>query len=353
MLLITPLGGLMKQKGLLLVVAGFLILAFQNCAQNVHFNEVDSETSLSSILTEFKPALAVRGVSCTMCHAKINGTTISDLGHSEGSDNFHHNDNYGSSWNPEFIKGNILIPQSLPSGLANQLSHLVEQGSLIKKSKLYIGAPSAEHIRASAKLGTLPQIKWINSSGSGLNASGTTGVFVNNGTLICEGDVAVSGMVHLKNVQVKTQKGCRITATGSIFVTGGISFIGGSADANIQLISSSAVLFGFSKQSLQGRASRTGAVRSAHITPNSLVEDASKITGLIDADDANSKIHFDRVLANAPYVQSRYNGAFKGTIIAEIALMRLGEFEYSFDSVFTRVPVIPLTGANRSLSITD
>lgn len=345
------------QKSLLIVATGFLLLAFQNCAQTVHFDDVSSsgetETSLSSILTEFKPALAVRGVSCTMCHAKINGTTISDMGYSDGTDNFHLNDNYGSNWDPQFIQGDILVPQNLPSDRVAQLSRITHFGNLIKKSRLYIGAPSPEDIRRAAKLDSSSQIKWINSSGSGLSPSGAAGVFVNSGTLNCDGDVAVSGIVHLKNVQVKTQKGCRITATGSIFITGGISFVNGSADANLQLISSTAVLFGFSQRTLQERESRTGAVRSSQVTPGHLVTEANRVSGLVDADDSNLKVHFERILANAPYVQSRYNGAFKGTIIAEIALMRLGEFEFSFDPVFTRVPVIPLTGAARSLSVTD
>jgi hypothetical protein len=46
------------------------------------------------------------------------------------------------------------------------------------------------------------------------------------------------------------------------------------------------------------------------------------------------------LLLNAPQVHSRYQGAFKGLIIAEVALPRLGKGIFEFDPVFKRVPVL-------------
>ena len=55
-------------------------------------------------------------------------------------------------------------------------------------------------------------------------------------------------------------------------------------------------------------------------------------------------VQFSRLLLNAPQVHSRYNDVFRGTIIAEIAVMSPGEFVYYFDDVFLNsdVEILPL-----------
>jgi hypothetical protein len=54
------------------------------------------------------------------------------------------------------------------------------------------------------------------------------------------------------------------------------------------------------------------------------------------------QVSFDRILINAPSLQSRYTGKFKGVMIGETALFSLGKFSFEFDDVFKEVPVLPL-----------
>ena len=57
---------------------------------------------------------------------------------------------------------------------------------------------------------------------------------------------------------------------------------------------------------------------------------------------APREVHFERLLLNAPRIDSRYQGQFTGVVIAEVALMSLSKFSFTFDPVFSRVPVLPL-----------
>jgi hypothetical protein len=57
---------------------------------------------------------------------------------------------------------------------------------------------------------------------------------------------------------------------------------------------------------------------------------------------------FERILVNAPLIESRYSGGFKGSIIGEVVLMSLGlqvnnsRFRFEYDPVFDQVPVLPM-----------
>ncbi len=58
-----------------------------------------------------------------------------------------------------------------------------------------------------------------------------------------------------------------------------------------------------------------------------------------------TEISYEKLLLNAPIVQSGYKGSFKGIIIAEIALFSLDSakpFDFQFDPIFKTVPVFPL-----------
>jgi hypothetical protein len=75
-------------------------------------------------------------------------------------------------------------------------------------------------------------------------------------------------------------------------------------------------------------------------------------TQLLDAQDPGSpgfdssqnraSIEFTGLLLNAPVVESRYLGLFKGTIVSEIALFGLGSFYFDYDPVFNSAPALPL-----------
>ena len=66
------------------------------------------------------------------------------------------------------------------------------------------------------------------------------------------------------------------------------------------------------------------------------------IPELEDAGCQDDTLGFSRLLLNAPQVHSRYKGKFKGLVIAEVALFRLGKSTFEFDPIFKEVSVLPL-----------
>jgi hypothetical protein len=73
----------------------------------------------------------------------------------------------------------------------------------------------------------------------------------------------------------------------------------------------------------------------------SIYDQGKLIAELEDAACHDENISFSRLLLNAPQVHSRYKGAFKGLVIAEVALFRLSKSNFEFDPVFKEVPVLP------------
>ncbi|NJL24185.1 MAG: hypothetical protein HC902_02715, partial [Calothrix sp. SM1_5_4] len=62
-------------------------------------------------------------------------------------------------------------------------------------------------------------------------------------------------------------------------------------------------------------------------------------------------VSYERILLNAPMVYSRYSGDVRGTVIAEFALMSIGNFKFSFDSVFNSVNVLPYLTRGKLLDV--
>ncbi len=82
----------------------------------------------------------------------------------------------------------------------------------------------------------------------------------------------------------------------------------------------------------------------------------TKIQGvLLDAScrPEGRSVSFDRILLNAPSVQSRYEGDIIGTIIAEYSIMSLGKFKFQYDEVFDKVPILPFFDNKIYLDIED
>lgn len=127
-------------------------------------------------------------------------------------------------------------------------------------SNVFIGAPTAARLRtvfgldaASTTLG----VTYVKSAADSAALAGlsTVGASIRNtGNLVCEGDVLVNGPLLLKNLTVDSRTGCRIYATGSVFVYGTISYVGISAanavtntayaKNSLQISSSKAILMG-------------------------------------------------------------------------------------------------------------
>ncbi len=62
-------------------------------------------------------------------------------------------------------------------------------------------------------------------------------------------------------------------------------------------------------------------------------------------------VSFERILLNAPIVQSRYQGRFSGTIIAEYTLMSLNTFVFAYDTTFDNVTILPFLDSKTYLDV--
>jgi hypothetical protein len=92
---------------------------------------------------------------------------------------------------------------------------------------------------------------------------------------------------------------------------------------------------------------------SARETHESILAEVFKMGPLLDAacEPQGREVAFERILLNAPIIHSRYKGDVSGTLIAEQAAMSLGNFKFSYDSIFSKVPVLPFLQANEFLAI--
>jgi len=199
-------------------------------------------------------------------------------------------------------------------------------------------------------------------------------------TMKCDGDLIVDGPIYFKNLNLETHEGCRIYTTGTVIIEGpqgttlhrtGITY---SADvnANLQITSSRAILFGLGKctNPAASGANASDGMFPVRIGRESETPGLPSLSGPVLADyhlmvDANGKelpsdagdcanshdprrsVDFSRILANAPRVDTRYTGNFKGVIISKFSLMSLGDFSYIYDETFDGVskilPLIPET----------
>ncbi|HEY1078565.1 MAG TPA: hypothetical protein VGE46_00640, partial [Bdellovibrio sp.] len=171
--------------------------------------------------------------------------------------------------------------------------------------------------------------------------------------VVCEGDIIVNGTVLLNSANIQTTSGCRIYATGPIFIQGPLNIsspTGNNALSNLQLSSSVAIMMGIGMEAIgvrQGYSLPTRGDTGGYGVMNTVAAEAANI-GAANIQDAmrhsSRRVQFSRLLLNAPQVHSRYNDVFRGTIIAEIAVMSPGEFVYYFDDVFlnSSIEILPL-----------
>lgn len=182
--------------------------------------------------------------------------------------------------------------------------------------------------------------------------SGTGGAYVTNiagQTLECSNsDILVNGNLFLNSLTVDAPNGCRIYVTGTVFVQNAITYTNGTNE-NLQITSARAIVMGIGISELNNRLMvdhRTIQLAAADYMTlaTQVMADANMIGVLKDAQDdqGDPTINFTGLLLNAPIVHSRYLGSVKGTIVAETALFRLGQFNFQFDPVFTTVNVFPL-----------
>jgi hypothetical protein len=371
----------------------------------------------STAIAEFEPALAVRAPACITCHAKISPGFITDFGY--GNEYFFGNHGTGSSlnffggsiygdfyggepnktgWLTAEIAKSIVVPQAVfdfdlnaagaklaksnyeqalhATSLAKYLQSLEAQKSkpafIIERKKVFIGAPNAAALVARFNIapGSDIKFKYIKNDTTspdigGIGLSASKEYYTNIQDVVCDGDLFVRGTLFLNHITVSTKNGCRIYATGPIFLQNEVVYknLGGAEDkTNLQLVSAEAILLGLgdkscdptskdsplSRRLVSGYAISTFVTRDASaksILPKafgqSIYDQGKKIAQLEDASCRDDSVSFSRLLLDAPQVHGRYKGQFKGLVIAEVALFRLSEGNFEFDPVFKTVSVLP------------
>ncbi|MFP5519171.1 MAG: hypothetical protein ACLGGX_04665 [Bdellovibrionia bacterium] len=444
-----------------LLAASMLVVTFQNCAgggfdtYNAINGKVDGassgdpnnpdsgkdpddaipiDASVYSAISAFKPALAIRGVSCIFCHAEVNSNIISDFGYSSTpAHNFFMNGNDPRSTNhygdrkhggeasslqtlKTTGKETFTVPRaqfngSQASQLGNNLLH--EYVNRMLASSTY---PSSRTTKVEARdvvnISSISETRMRQAFGAdettplkfhpskdghqfaeGLDYDFNNRFFsVSNKILVCNGDLYVDGVLHLNHATIATKSGCRIHATRTIFVNGPLKIQQADpADSkhNVQLMSSTAVLMGMGSLFRNSKLCDTGwyvnnkdgsgnhynntlkfrinhffqsgfgISDSKHYSSEALrsriITDIGKLptVNVFDAscEPTGRNVSFERLLINAPLVMNRFNGNFKGSIIAELSLMSLGQFKFSFDPVFTKVAPFPKFKSHEILDI--
>lgn len=264
-------------------------------------------------------------------------------------------------------------------------SQKVAPATVIEKSTVRIAAPTAAVILQRAAMGAGEKIKFLkNNQATSPALSGielqSGGYYQNaSGEVVCDGDLIVDGTLFLNNLVLKTDDGCRIMATGPIFLQGPITYQRIDTTrpenyTNLQLVSARFISLGVGKthcedannpgwysnnaKSIQNpfahrfdtygsytRSTGKDAALFASDKAYNLAE-MNKIVGLQDASCQGGttprQVNMERLLVNAPRIDSRYTGQFNGVIISEVALFSLSKFTFKYDNIFDRVPVLPI-----------
>jgi hypothetical protein len=272
--------------------------------------------------------------------------------------------------------GTKLVPMN--AGISPQSGN----AGIIEKSKIYIGAPTDADLSALAP--NLASVGFTAVTVDGISPNqalplsglqvvqGSSTNYVTNSAaapFVCAGDVVVNGTLFLVSPQIKTDNnGCRLYVKGSVFIQGAISYVGSNlTTANLQVTSSRSINMGFNASTMSERLSLSG--ERTYVLPEyktrspinpatrhaAILAEATNLIGMVDAGSTGSVSTLNPMnglLLNAPQVNSRYTGDFKGAVVAEIALFRLDQFVFSFDTTFQKVPILPAL-KNDILSLTD
>lgn len=328
---------------------------------------------LGDAFSALKPALAVRGAGCLMCHARIDSNIITDFGMNNDfffggeKDTNHWYSQHLNSWSLASVYKNVIIPKtiiqqtgtSLIDELANRKMTIGAKG-VKEATSIYIGAPTEKTLLKLMPELTSTGFQYAGGSW-GLETETPTELVVNtlgNLTFVthtdkpinCNGDLLVRGVLFLKERTkiVVGEDGCRIYVAGTIYIQSPpeLQSADDSIKPSIQLTSSRAVIMGFSQETLAKRISisleNNLQIRGdAHFEATILNHEANALSSLM-RDSGDVEIDSHGMLLNAPIVFSRILGHFSGSVIAEIALFRVGKFRFSFDKSILNNDILPL-----------
>ncbi len=373
--------------------------------------------TVGNIISHLQPAMAVRGVSCLACHANVSSNVLTDLGYGPNAQDrtFYlnaHNWKNAKIWSSGFygehggsvIAGmnlagtaKFIIPQApIPAdlqpaakmgsatlkdyvsrALASSTFASTRTVSVLEAKSVKISLPSAARLREvfGNPAGNMVYERDTQASPqlAGVAYDATRKSFTIT-DMTCDGDLLLDGSVVFRDAKVRSVNGCRIYATGSIFVDKDLksmAYDGSSSQHNIQLISAVSVWLGVGEMYKNGshcdpgswmtsnEAAETnsmnvrfkfmdnyGASTRAANPTQMIATIRAELPGVMPLEDASCSAPgrarvFSRLLVAAPWVNSRFKGDFNGAIIAETSLMSLGSFIFSFDPVFQSASVLP------------
>jgi hypothetical protein len=267
----------------------------------------------------------------------------------------------------------ILQAKSLAEYLQALENQKPKPAKVIEKKKVFIGAPNAATLETRFQIapGSDTKFKYLKSDIAspdikGIELGQDKAFYTNTQDVVCDGDLFIRGTLFLNHATISTRSGCRIYTTGPVFVQNAITYknMGSSPDkTNLQLVSAEAILLGLgdkscdasakdsplSRRLVSGYAVSTFFTRDADrrsVSPKTFGEgiyaQGKQIAALEDAGCNDDTLSFSRLLLDAPQIHSRYKGAFKGLVIAEVVLFRLSKANFEFDPVFKSVPVLPV-----------
>lgn len=267
-----------------------------------------------------------------------------------------------------------------------------ERTEVREVASLTISAPSADRFRQVFKAHQGQNFKYIKENQYspdlvGLTVQTDKQLFSITGTMICDGDLFLDGTLYINKGTIKSITGCRLYVTGSVFIVGGLTSQAANESSelhNVQISSSRAITMGAGKIRKNSQLCEKDGwykdnyansdissldIRLNHFVkynaqtrdyaPDKLksliLEEVNKLPPLYDATcESNGRnVSFSRVLFNAPWVMSRYYGNVQGSIVAEAALMALGNFKFAFDPVFKQVSILPMLDENEILNIRE
>ncbi|WP_413560262.1 Ig-like domain-containing protein [Bdellovibrio sp. HCB209] len=286
------------------------------------------------------------------------------------------------------------LAEYLKAQLASSTYATTKGAQVQEKKSVYIGAPTDANITSAFQMAATDRMKYFKDSDasvalSGLKDEGT--FFQNSGTLNCEGDLAIRGPLLLENVTINSKTGCRLYVVGSVFMYGAINYANTDSTRNLQITSSKSISMGLGVVKKDGNYCNTSDnyalnptgygtsslvnrysffwtvpgnfVRGVTTTPKAYGDAILAEAALIEAKkgplyDAACRtegrnVSFERILLNAPQIHSRYEGNVSGTVIAEISIMSLNKFKFTFDQVFASVPIFPFLDKSVYLDIVE
>lgn len=269
-----------------------------------------TSTQVSTVIRSLRPALAVRGVGCLMCHADIRSNLITDFGYGEsyfwggssGVDSYYGNSKEG--WQTlsaagRTLRGSLIIPEAMVTNpttlqygsftspvslktfmeapkfggrsLVADVVPPVGSTAVIEKTAVKIEPPQMADITAlDSRISSNPSLVQYVTIGEGASI---TGLSIRNGSsavkyvsnftlsgttktatkLSCKGDVVVNGTLFLYNpVFDANSRSCRIYVAGSVFIEGPVTYEN-TATSELQIASGRGIFMGFSPQTLTVR----------------------------------------------------------------------------------------------------